>query len=84
MTDQIKVKLTGGLGNQLFKAMSAMEFARKFDCSLIVDTSWYKVEATPGLVSHRSFGLNYFPNLDKEFNIPAVSTDCEILGKFFI
>ena len=71
MTDQIKVKLTGGLGNQLFKAMSAMEFARKFDCSLIVDTSWYKVEATPGLVSHRSFGLNYFPNLDKELTFQS-------------
>jgi Glycosyl transferase family 11 len=73
VSSTLTVKLRGGLGNQLFKVLAGIAFARKLESKLIVDTTWYKPQFfAGGLVSHRSYGLDYFPYLEKEFSFQSL------------
>jgi hypothetical protein len=67
---KLTVKVTGGLGNQLFKSLAGLEFAKKLNCDLFLDISWFnmkKEESDP--VSPRKFEISAFPELRRAFDI---------------
>lgn len=67
MAKYARIRLSGGLGNQLFKFLAGLEFARKTDTSLEVDLAWFnKRKQVSDKVSHRQLALDYFPRV-KEF-----------------
>lgn len=60
----LRIKITGGLGNQLFKFFSAYRFAHENDRKLIIDTTWYKYsQISGGLVNSRDYLLNNFSEI---------------------
>lgn len=68
----IRVKVTGGLGNQLFKTLVGISFAKEFKSGLVLDTSWYnKKRKKSDPVNPRKFEIDAFPELKKEFEIHA-------------
>ena len=68
----IRVKVTGGLGNQLFKTLVGISFAKEFKSGLVLDTSWYnKKRKKSDPVNPRKFEIDAFPELRKEFEIHA-------------
>ena len=57
-------KITGGLGNQLFKYLAARNLADQTNRQLILDTSWYsKTNFKNGVTSQRIFELDKFSAL---------------------
>ena len=84
---ELRVKVSGGLGNQLFKVLSAIEFAKKLDCNLSLDISWYnrrRKQNDP--VSSRKFEINSFPELTKAFELYPRTGPSELdfrLGQLF-
>ena len=60
----LRIKITGGLGNQLFKFFSAYRFAHENDRKLIIDTTWYRYsQIGGGLVNSRDYLLNNFSEI---------------------
>ena len=61
----LRIKITGGLGNQLFKFFSAYRIARESKRKLIIDTTWYKYSnISGGLVNNRDYQLNQFKEIN--------------------
>jgi hypothetical protein len=61
----IKVRITGGLGNQLFKFFHGLKIADNFHKDLIIDISWYKHGyMTSSKVNNRTYELSYFELLN--------------------
>jgi len=66
MGKSIMLKLTGGLGNQLFKVLAGIKISNAARVGLSVDTSWYQIfNDTSGKVQSRNLELPYFPELSK-------------------
>ena len=62
----LQIKLTGGLGNQLFKFFAGYKFAQATKRRLVLDLTWYEYSGiTAGKVNQRSFWLDYFPEISK-------------------
>lgn len=60
----LRIKITGGLGNQLFKFFSAYRFAHENNRKLIIDTTWYRYSRiSGGLVNSRDYLLNNFSEI---------------------
>lgn len=60
----IKVRITGGLGNQLFKFANGLRVSDYFKSDLVLDISWYSHNyMKSNFVSNREFELNYFPEI---------------------
>ena len=60
----VRVRITGGLGNQLFKFFHGYKLAQHFNVDLTLDTSWYKSQnLRNSKVSVRKFDLNFFPEI---------------------
>jgi hypothetical protein len=61
---KITIKITGGLGNQIFKFMSSFRVACIAEKELNLDLTWYspRIQGKPELTK-RNFELDYFPNL---------------------
>jgi hypothetical protein len=57
----VRMKVCGGLGNQLFQYAAGLAFARRHQARLIIDASFYCTK------SHRSFQLNQL-ELDYELS----------------
>jgi hypothetical protein len=65
-----RIILTGGLGNQLFKALGAIRVLNNQFNAAIFDISWYQESNfSEGYTAPRSFELHNFPNFR---NIPSV------------
>lgn len=72
MTKSVRVKLSGGLGNQLFKTLAALQFARQHNANVEIDLSWFRnYKRLSPKVSRRSFALDYFAKLIKESSIKS-------------
>ena len=57
----IKVRVTGGLGNQLFKFFHGLKIADNFQKDLVIDISWFKHSyMTSSKVHNRTYELSYF------------------------
>ena len=57
----IKVRVTGGLGNQLFKFFHGLKIAEDFQKDLFIDISWFKHSyMTSSKVDNRTYELPYF------------------------
>jgi Glycosyl transferase family 11 len=70
MTGFLRVKVSGGLGNQLFKSLVGFEFARLANKQLVLDLSWYLNSGSKkSLVSNRNFELEYFTNFSKHWEV---------------
>lgn len=66
-TRAVTTRLTGGLGNQLFKFMAGVKFTEDLNVDVVFDISTYDQDPIQGMgASSRSFELDYFPNL-KEY-----------------
>lgn len=64
----INIKLSGGLGNQLFQYALGRSLAIKYLCALNIDTSWYKNTpegSTPrvALIEHLNIKANFIENV---------------------
>jgi hypothetical protein len=58
----IKVRLSGGLGNQLFQVSNALNVSIINQSEIVLDLSWYKFNYMKSdLVQNRKFELDYFP-----------------------
>lgn len=61
---KITVRLSGGLGNQIFKAMAGVNLANVTESELILDTTWYSYpRSIDTQVYPRNLELDYFANL---------------------
>lgn len=70
----IKVRLSGGLGNQLFKSMAGIKIAESQNSKLGLDTTWYSYQnGNSNLVSNRIVELDYFENLTNLILPPSTS-----------
>ena len=70
-----QARITGGLGNQLFKFFNAVDLETKLNQSMELDLTWYVNPIdNRNLVSSRVFDLNYFPNIRKVNQIEWNST----------
>ena len=57
----IKVRITGGLGNQLFKFFHGLKVANIYNEHLIIDISWFKHGyMSSNKVNNRTYELSYF------------------------
>jgi hypothetical protein len=62
--DLIKVRVTGGLGNQLFKLANAIRLSQIYGHEITLDLSWYKHGYMRShLVNSRIYELDYFPKI---------------------
>ncbi len=62
----IKIRLSGGLGNQLFKFFHGLKIAHVYNKDLIIDISWYENSyMTSNKVNERRFELNFFQPISK-------------------
>jgi hypothetical protein len=62
--DLIRVRVTGGLGNQLFKIANAIRLSQIYRCGITLDLSWYKHGyMRSNLVNSRVYELDYFPKV---------------------
>jgi hypothetical protein len=60
----IKVRITGGLGNQLFKVANAIRLSQIYSCAITLDLSWYRHGYMRSqLVNSRIYELDYFPRV---------------------
>lgn len=60
----IKVRITGGLGNQLFKLANAVRLSQIYNREIKLDLSWYKHGYMKSdLVNSRVYELDYFPKI---------------------
>jgi hypothetical protein len=61
---ELVVRLSGGLGNQLFKSLVGYQVAKANSMGLTLDTTWYSYPKTKfNLVANRDIEVNYFENL---------------------
>ena len=57
----IKVRITGGLGNQLFKFFHGLKIAHIYNENLIIDISWFKHGyMNSNKVNNRTYELSFF------------------------
>jgi len=60
----IRVRITGGLGNQLFKFFHGVNLSDIFKSDFALDTTWYRNSTdSRNLVSERNFDLGYYPKI---------------------
>ena len=70
------VRISGGLGNQLFKFLAALNFAERQDRELFVDISWYENSGKDSkIVSARQFELPFFPQIRELIRVKEASND---------
>jgi len=55
------VSVAGGLGNQLFRVLSALQVANNHDREIILDLSWFSRKSNLNSDNLRVFELGYFP-----------------------
>lgn len=60
------VKVSGGLGNQMFQYAFAKAYSLKNNCEVLLDISWYENEDDLGVVAKRNFELEVF-NINLKF-----------------
>jgi len=78
-SDYAKVRLSGGLGNQLFQISNAARVSDLHDGKIVLDISWFKHNyMKSNLVSNRSFELDYFPQISK---LPTYFAKIPLLDK---
>jgi len=80
-----QVRITGGLGNQLFKIFNAVSISKAIQASFVLDTSWYNYPSKKGqLFSNRIFELDYFPKIrDLPRKTWGSNKSHEIVGQVF-
>lgn len=62
--DSTRVRLSGGLGNQLFQICNAKRVSDLYNSKIILDLSWFKHNyMRSSLVSNRNYELDYFPQI---------------------
>ena len=62
----MKVKITGGLGNQLFKFFNALRIANMFNSDLVLDISWYSHQNyRHRKITPRKFEIDFFPEISR-------------------
>lgn len=68
MNTRIRCSVTGGLGNQLFKSIGAINLAKRLSRLPELDISWYYYakQGKDGITKRR-FELEYFPNIMSSF-----------------
>lgn len=77
----IQVRITGGLGNQLFKFFHGISLSNTYKENLIVDKTWYRDSRDRrNLVSERKFDLSYYPKIRE---VPFVEWRSSRLHKIF-
>jgi hypothetical protein len=60
----ISVRITGGLGNQLFKLFHGVHLSNLFQTNLEIDTTWYlDSRDRRKLVASREFDIDFFPEI---------------------
>lgn len=60
----LRVRLSGGLGNQLFKVLAAIKIARAAGKSVLIDTSWYKTRQNlRSILDPRQVEISQFPEI---------------------
>lgn len=61
----IKVRVSGGLGNQLFKFFHGLKIADNYQSNLIIDISWFKHSyMVSSRVNNRKYELSYFERIN--------------------
>jgi hypothetical protein len=61
---KFQARITGGLGNQLFKFFNSVDLEKKLNQVMELDLTWYlNPFDSRNLVSPRSFDLNFYPNI---------------------
>jgi hypothetical protein len=55
------VSVAGGLGNQLFRVLSALQVANNHDRDIVLDLSWFSRKSNLNSDNLRVFELGYFP-----------------------
>jgi hypothetical protein len=64
----LRIRLSGGLGNQLFKSLVGLNFSMLTSSIPSLDLTWYGMSRKTGeLVSNRKFELDYFSDLHEKF-----------------
>ena len=62
----IKVRLNGGLGNQLFKFFHGLKVALKYGENFVIDISWFEHNyMISNKVHNRKYELSFFKPIDK-------------------
>jgi len=62
----ISVRITGGLGNQLFKFFHGVRLSELFQTNFEIDKTWYlDPRDRRNLVSSREFDIDFFPEIAK-------------------
>lgn len=62
----ISVRVTGGLGNQLFKFFHGIQLSKLFQTSLEIDRTWYlDPRDRRNLVDSREYDIDFFPEIAK-------------------
>lgn len=57
----MQIRITGGLGNQLFKFFNAVDLSRRLGSEFQLDLTWYlDSKDRRGLTSERNYDLDYF------------------------
>lgn len=60
----LTVRLSGGLGNQLFKVLASIKVARDVGNSILVDSSWYKTKSNlQSVLDSRQVEISQFPEI---------------------
>ena len=62
------VSIAGGLGNQLFRVLSALKVANNHNRDVVLDLSWFSRKSNLNSDNFRIFELGYFPAF-KDFKI---------------
>lgn len=75
----IKIKLTGGLGNQMFQYAIGLAVAIKNDTSLVLDVSHYKAQSSKD--TPRDFGLSVLNISQREISEISESVVTKIVKK---
>jgi hypothetical protein len=70
----INVRITGGLGNQLFKFFHGVSLSDVYQDRLVLDRTWYvDPRDRRNLVSSRQYDLDFFPEISSMHRIEWVS-----------
>jgi hypothetical protein len=65
-SEKCLVKVTGGLGNQLFKLANGLRVSEYFGSKLILETSFYDLVAkNKDYATARAYEINYFPKVSQ-------------------
>jgi hypothetical protein len=70
----IITKIQGGLGNQMFQYAYGRYLSEKFEMQLLIDKKFYEQNLSP----KRYFLLNYFDDIDLDFDFDSIPKDMKI------